>query len=640
MASFERFAAVPEHLEHKTVISGKHTNADGNNAFSVGDTVLFSINAPKDSKSASMLVLSDRTKMAREYVMKQDGRCFKTELKMSDMADGKGLYFYKYRFDTDHGIFETSMDPVDAKETIGYPSEGYENAFQLLVYEKRKKAPKWMKGGIMYQIMPDRFCEGDKTVPKDYAVMQKPGDIPFFNENGAELLNKNFFGGNLSGIESKLGYLKSLGVNIIYLNPIFEAYSNHKYDTGDYEHVDSMFGGDEALDSLISACRKNGMHLILDGVFNHTGSDSKYFNKDGRYGKGGAYNDKNSEYYPWYNFEKYPEKYEAWWGIPILPRVKCDNPTYIDYICGENGIVRKYLKKGISGWRLDVADEVSDNFLKYVKSGALKEKSDAVIIGEVWEDASNKVSYGSRRMYFEGDELDSVMNYPLRTSIISYIRDGDSLQFVKTLYGIYGHYPKENCDLLMNILGTHDTERILTTLAGESPEGKTKAELSGKKLSDAEREKGLTLLKLAYTVLATIPGIPCIYYGDEAESEGYGDPLCRRFYPWGHENRDLMDFYKTIGKIRRSEKVYEEGGLNIRFADADIACFERVHKNGAVVTIVNRSDKTYEFRSKKAAELISGAKGSLITIPPMSPAIIKIKNSESYTVSVYHPKED
>lgn len=371
----------------------------------------------------------------------------------------------------------------------------------------------------------------------------------------------------------KLDYIQSLGVNVIYLSPIFESSSNHKYDIADYMHVDSMFGGDEAFSALCSECHQRGISIILDGVFNHTGADSIYFNKYSRYDSVGAYNSKNSQFYPWYNFYSYPDKYECWWGVDILPRVNCDCESYREYILGENGVVRKYMRLGASGYRLDVADELSDGFISGIRRTVKEENPDGLVLGEVWEDASNKISYGVRRRYLQGYELDSVMNYPLRDAVISYILYGECGRLRDATEGIYRRYPKCICDVLMNFLGTHDTERILTVLGGESGEGRTTEELAHMRMNGEQLRTGINRLKRAYVIVSAMFGVPSVFYGDEAGLEGYGDPFCRRPYPWNRQNDELISFFRCIGRIRRSERVFQGGVFQAAHLHAGIICF-------------------------------------------------------------------
>jgi len=371
---------------------------------------------------------------------------------------------------------------------------------------------------------------------------------------------------------------------------VFDAASNHKYDTGDYAHVDAMFGGDKALVHLIRRAAQFGIRVILDGVFNHTGSDSIYFNREGHYDSVGAYQSPESTFAPWYNFREYPDEYECWWGIRTLPRVNCDESSYREYLLGENGIVRKWMDCGVAGWRLDVADELSDGFLNAFRSAVRRRTGDAVIYGEVWENAATKISYGKRRKYLQGQQLDSVMNYPLRDAVIRYIRDGNTEVFRSYVQTVCRQYPRESSDLLMNILGTHDTARILTELGGESPEGKSPAELARMKMSENKRSHAIRMLKLAYRLITVMPGIPCIFYGDEAGMEGYGDPFCRRPFPWGSEDRELTEFYRKIGQLRRAQPVLRDGQLKVVHLTAETAAVLRTNgRDPSLLLLLNRS---------------------------------------------------
>ena len=304
----------------------------------------------------------------------------------------------------------------------------------------------------------------------------------------------------------------------IYLSPIFEAYSSHKYDTGDYEKIDPMFGTEEDFRKLCEEAARYDMRVICDGVFAHTGSDSKYFDKYDHYKTGpaaedktlqGAYNNPDSKYRSWYYFHE-DGTYDCWWDFNTLPKLNKHDPSYTEYITGENGIIRKWLRAGASGWRLDVADELPVDFLDALVAAAKAEKPDALIVGEVWEDASNKIAYEERKNYFEGNRLDSVMNYPFRTAIIDFVRYGNAAGLAETV-----NYPPEVLHCLMNVLGTHDSIRILTALAGvdlgPEPSRSLQADI---KMSDAEWSQGIKLLKIASLIQMTLPGVPCIYYGD------------------------------------------------------------------------------------------------------------------------------
>ncbi|MBE6607447.1 MAG: glycoside hydrolase family 13 protein [Ruminococcaceae bacterium] len=537
-----------------------------------------------------------------------------------------GLFFWSIVSDSAFGKLRFSCDPYSYSPKIT-PENCDHDSYVLTVYEKNYSTPEWIKGGVMYHIFVDRFAKGGDVTLRSDAIMNEDWDnyMPQYAKiPGGEVANNMFFGGTLYGIASKLDYLASLGVNCLYLSPIFEAYSNHKYDTGDYEKVDDMFGGDEALDLLIEEARSRGIRIILDGVFNHTGDDSKYFNRRGRYDALGAYNSPDSEYFKWYTFKNYPDKYRCWWDIKILPAVDSRNPEYNEYINGKNGIIAKYLNKGTHGWRLDVADELSEPFLEDLRRSAKNADPESIIIGEVWEDASIKIAYTDRRKYFRGKQLDSVMNYPLRTGIIDFITTGDSKNLFSASAGLYMRYPKSVSDCLMNFLGTHDTERILTVLGVGVPDltMDEKAEFS---MSPEEREKALVLIRLAYIILAFMPGVPCIFYGDEAGIEGLGDPFNRVTFPWGREDKELTEFYREIGQIRRRSDICKDGYLSVSEDLPDgVFEFSRFNNSGkAVSIIVNRSDKPYEHKkhTKNLVANLFGIGEKASVLPPMTAGV-------------------
>ena len=587
----------------------KTKNADILGAFPEDDVLTVTLSAPRALGLSSPLfeIYADDTGEKTFFPLSWtslsgDRESYSITLKLGELcADThSGLFFWSIVSHSALGHIRFSCDSYSYLPKV-MPADISYDSYVLTIYEKDFSTPDWIKGGIMYHIFVDRFAKGGDVPLRSDAIMNGDWDnyMPQYAQYpGGEVANNMFFGGTLDGVTSKLSYLKSLGVSCIYLSPIFEAYSNHKYDTGDYERVDDMFGGDMALERLISKARALGIRLILDGVFNHTGDDSKYFNRRGRYKTPGAYNSPDSPYFKWFDFKNYPDKYRCWWDIKILPAVNTRNAEYDSYINGDDGIVQKYLKKGPGGWRLDVADELSEPFLQNLRAAAKKADPDAIIIGEVWEDASIKIAYTDRRKYFRGKQLDSVMNYPLRTGIIDFVTTGDSRNLFSASAGLYARYPKEVSDALMNFLGTHDTERILTVLGVGVP-NLSMEEKAHFRMSEDERKKGVTLLKLAYTILSFMPGIPCIFYGDEAGIEGLGDPFNRVTYPWGREDNELVNFYRELGILRRSQSVLANGYLKV-FEDTPygVFAFERFSKDGRISVVVNRSDKPYEVKTK------------------------------------------
>ncbi len=487
----------------------------------------------------------------------------------------KGLYFYHFEYYTPFGTGKIHR----YRDTLNgcFNSSGEE--WQFTVYNQNFTTPDWIKGGVIYQIFPDRFYNSGSAkigVPKDRILRNDYDGEPYWKpDKNGKTLNNDYFCGDLKGIEEKLEYISSLGVNCIYLNPIFEAHSNHRYDTADYEKIDPLLGTSEDFTSLCQKAKEYGIRIILDGVFSHTGSDSRYFNKKNRYDEKGAFQSKDSPYFDWYKFVSWPEEYDSWWDIDILPEIIEENPKFIEYISGKNGISKKWLNAGAGGWRLDVADELPDEFLDAFRRSVKEKDPDALIIGEVWEDASNKSSYGKRRRYLQGDQLDSVMNYPFADGIIDFVRYGDAEKLEKTVVTTLENYPKPVVDVLMNHIGTHDTQRAITALAGESCVYRGREWQSGRVLDEERKLTGIRLLKQAVVLQFTLPGVPSVYYGDEAGLEGYKDPFNRGCYPWGHENKDLVEFYKALGKVRKENPQFVSAECKIISAVMGCIAFSR-----------------------------------------------------------------
>lgn len=525
-------------------------------------------------------------KMDYESRTGEDSETYSVTVKIGDF----GLYFYRFDF---LGAFGRSSI-LNSGDGIGAFSSGTENFtdWQLTV-SKRFDTPSWLKGGIIYQIFPDRFMNSGKEkkdVPTDRIIRSDWGGEPYFRpDKNGEILNNDYFGGDLEGIRQKLPYLKELGVTCIYLNPIFEAHSNHRYNTADYSKIDPLLGDENDFKNLCRNADEMGIKIILDGVFSHTGDDSVYFNKKGRYESIGAYQSEDSKYSKWYKFQSFPDKYDSWWGFKTLPEVKEENEDYRKFICGENGIAAKWLKLGASGFRLDVADELPDIFLDDLKIAVKRAKPDALLLGEVWEDATNKFSYGVRRRYLLGDQLDSVMNYPFAEAILEFCRTGNAEQFMSGIMNIVENYPKQCLDVMMNHIGTHDTVRAITRLAGENSEYRDREWQSSHKLSRFEYSQGIERLKLAAALQYTLPGVPSVYYGDEAGLQGYRDPFNRGCFPWGNENGELVEFYKALGKIRTENNVFKEGRFIPVSACLGCVAYIREDENGSAMIIANRN---------------------------------------------------
>lgn len=506
-------------------------------------------------------------------------------------ATTPGLYWYHFELETPWGI-----------NVLGNAGRGMgefgkvDCDFQQTVYDKYFQTPSFLKGGLIYQIFPDRFFKSEKlkkNVPKS-RVMRSWGEEPFWKEeqmNG--VWNNDYFGGDLKGIEEKLPYISSLGVTCIYLNPIFESHTNHRYDTADYEKIDSLLGSEADLKSLCKTAKeKYGISIILDGVFSHTGCDSRYFNMYSRYADLGACNSKSSPYYSWYKFIKWPDEYQSWWGIRLLPEINEENESYRKYICSENGILRRWMKCGISGWRLDVADELPDVFLDDLRKAVKEENPQAVIIGEVWENAVTKEAYSQRRRYLLGEQLDSVMNYPFANAILDFVRDGNSKAFENSIMDIVESYPPIVLNILMNHIGTHDTQRAITRLAGERCDGCSREwQYEHNVLSKEKFRRGIKMLRLASLLQYTLPGVPSLYYGDEVGLQGMKDPFNRGCMNWEHQNKELLKWYVRLGEIRHAYSAFKDGEINFIYASNGAVAYERRSKNGAVLVAVNTQNE-------------------------------------------------
>ena len=558
-------------------------------AIAEGETLRLCVLLHRDAQAHEvfLVIRDDSQETARELRMtagefQEDYRFYRCEISLTE-----GLYWYSFRYTSAHGTFCVTK----GEHSLGFVSnEGA--SWQLTVYDKNFRTPDWLDGGMIYQIFPDRFFSSGKpkeNIPSDRFLCKEWDKQPEYRQTDDPCsLGNDYYGGDLKGIEQKLDYLQELGVTCLYLNPIFEAHSNHRYNTADYLKIDPHLGTEEDLVSLVKAAKKKGISIMLDGVFSHTGDDSVYFNRKERYPGKGAYQSTDSPYFSWYKFRHHPDDYSAWWGVPSLPETEETDLSFSHFITGENGVIRHWLQKGIRGWRLDVADELPDSFLDQIRLAVKAEGEDNFLLGEVWEDATNKISYGARRRFLRGRQLDSVMNYPLAGAIIDYIKGGNSRDLMDTVLDLTENYPPQSLRLLMNHIGTHDTERILTRLGRTNDVVGDRKWQSEQRLTEEETRRGVRLLKLAAALQYTLPGVPSLYYGDEAGLTGYGDPFCRAGYPWGKENTDLLAFYRKLGQFRRSNPVFASGDFIPVYANFGDFVFIRKKEAHAVLVAVNR----------------------------------------------------
>ncbi len=503
----------------------------------------------------------------------KDFMFYKTQIEIDDY---KGLILYYFTIITNENIFYYGNN-TELLSGVGKIYKNDPKFYQITVYKNSYPIPDWFKKAIVYQIFPDRFYKATayiKNPKKNSFIYANWDDDPFYiKDKNGRVVRWDFFGGNIEGIIKKLPYLKELGISAIYLNPIFESRSNHRYDTGNYKKIDPILGDEKDFESLIYETEKLGIRLILDGVFSHTGDDSIYFNRYGNYPEVGAYESKESKYYNWYQFKGDTKEYESWWGIDALPNVNEMEASYIDYIIkNEDSVINYWMRKGVKAWRLDVADELPGEFIKLLKNKMNSIDPDSILIGEVWEDASNKISYDIRREYFFGAELDSVTNYPLRKIFIDFIKNkinGDKTH--RKIMRLYENYPREYFYSCLNLIGSHDVPRILTIFEDHFKDIKT----------------AIKAMKLIIMLQMTFPGVPCIYYGDEAGVIGYTDPDNRRTFPWGRENKEILSYYKEMIALRNNNDIFIKGDFKSLNIDDEIYAFERRLGTNFAIVIIN-----------------------------------------------------
>ncbi|MGE5528037.1 MAG: alpha-amylase family glycosyl hydrolase [Patescibacteria group bacterium] len=415
--------------------------------------------------------------------------------------------------------------------------------------------PAWVSQTVFYQVFLDRFANGDPA-----------NDPPGTAAWGGTPTRESFFGGDLAGLISRLDYLAELGVGGIYLNPIFLAPSNHKYDTQDYLLIDPHFGNLRTFGRLLDAAHERGIRILLDGVFNHTGDRFWAFQHVLRTGA-------ESPYAGWYFLREFPVRqtpkpnYDCWWGFPSLPKLNVENPEVLAYL---TRVITFWTTLGIDGWRLDVPNEVPAFFWRYFRHLVRKINPQAYLVGEIWDDGGP---------WLTGDMFDAVMNYPWRDLVVKFMatREIDLDAFLAGLAGQRERYPQAVQLGLFNLLGSHDTARFLTLAGG-----------------DTRR------LKLAATFQYGYPGVPVVYYGDELGLSGCADPDCRRTMPWEatDRNHDLLAFYRRLGRIRQDSPALRQGGFDLVHRDAagGTMAFAREAEGDRVLVVLNASDHDRTIR--------------------------------------------
>ena len=547
------------------------------------------------------------------------------------LPETPGLVWYCFRASDDSGKIMYYGNARDRLGGMGEMSEGLPPSYQITAFDPEYETPKWLREGVMMQIMVDRFYASRRRdadcLPAGsyYHVRWNDDPVLVVNDRRGEYCNNDFFGGDLNGITEKLDYIADLGATVIYLNPIFRASSNHKYNTGNYREIAPEFGTEQDFEALCVEAKKRGIRIMIDGVFSHTGSDSVYFNEEGTYGSGGAYNDPNSPYRAWYDFKSWPDDYDCWWGVKTLPNVREEEESYREFILtGADSVLKHWLRAGASGWRLDVADELPMPFLRELRLAEKSVNPDAAVLGEVWEDPSNKVSYNEVRSYCLGDTLDCAMNYPLRECALEFmLAKIDAGEFARRVSSMAENQPKQFFYSNMNLLGSHDRARALAVLADVGdmePERRLRRAFD---LKPEEYARGKRRLIAAWNLICALPGMPCVYYGDEAGLYGMGDPFCRGTYPWGNEDKELIEAFRTAIQRRRHSRILQTGEMAFTACGTDVVIVERkisggkdafgnAAKNGVLALAINRAcesrwieyaGKTVELKPESAAWL-------------------------------------
>lgn len=560
-------------------------------ALRAGEFVTFTLKVPIEYECKTPYLIINRDGEAPAFLPMKKGRrrdgvdVFSFSCPLSP----PGLYFYYF------DLYTGFRKLYAGKLGEAYVTTGEGEPWQLTVYEKDFQTPEHLRGGMIYQIFPDRFYES-KPHPEmpfpDRVYRDEKFRRPYFwpNEQHEGYLNMDYYGGDLPGIQEKLPYLADLGVTCIYLNPIFEAHANHRYNTANYRKVDPVLGTNEDFAALCAAAKGYGIDIILDGVFSHTGSDSIYFNREGRYDSLGAWQSEESPYRSWYDFSPhYSSGYRCWWGFETLPEVNESDRSYRDFICGEGGVIDYWLGLGAAGFRLDVADELPDNFIEEIRRAIKRHGGEKYLLGEVWEDATNKWSYGVRRTYLLGKGLDAVMNYPFKEATLAFLRGGDARDAADVIMRICEHYPAPALHVLMNFVSTHDTVRAITALAGESCEGRDRYWQSEQTLSPEQYEAGIRLLRLAYVMVFTLPGIPSVYYGDEIGMQGYKDPFNRAYFNWDSAEDRVRPVIREMAALRKRCPAFANGTLRVQHAEGGVFCYERRAENAVASICVNRT---------------------------------------------------
>lgn len=514
-----------------------------------------------------------------------------------EIKKGRNTYYYG------NNDFVYNVAHVRVRRTGGsgrmYDRKPSKGQFVQTVYDGDFRTPDWSKDMVTYYIFPERFKNGNKKNDPKPGVTKFYGakDIEFHNDwndrkpwvpgdgKSDDEWNNDFYGGDIEGIISKLDYIKNLGFNAIYLNPIFQAPSNHKYDTADYLKIDESFGTLDDFKRMVSESKKRGIRIMLDTSLNHSGSDSVYMDRYGKYPGIGAFENEvireDSPYYNWYSFTPRARSADGMykqWANPSLASFT-EHDSYKEFAYRADDSVTKYwLNLGIDGWRMDVVPWKSDTFWREWSAEVKKTNPSALTIAEAWFDCSK---------YFLGDMFDSTMNYIFRQAVYDYAKGGSAVFFNDILEMVRENYPSEAFHSVMNLLSTHDSDRALAYF------GYTDYDYPKEKYDEAVKK-----LKLASFIQMSYPGAPAVYYGDEAGMTGKGDPANRGPFPWeedgGNPDRELTEYYRQIISMRNENPVLRRGSVETVYIDESVVVKLRILDDKEALVVYNNStdDKT------------------------------------------------
>lgn len=688
-------------------------------AVATGSKTTFTIDTGKDVTAARMVVQGPEKKNL-DMTKKETADGLNWSVDVSFDTIGQYTYFFVLYAGTSVKIY---------CDDDGYYGEGKVTdltdlqAYDLIVYKAGFKTSEWMKNAVIYQIFPDRFYNADTsndqaqkfargteyefikdwdTIPENPEQEElNPDSYPSNAFRGDGVWGNEIYGGDLKGITERIGYLKALGVNVIYLNPVFASISNHRYDASDYSKIDPILGDLGDFQELVKVAKENGMHIILDGVFNHVADDSIYFDRYYRYlgqdGTVGAYpywayvydymSDNNADkdtaiaaaktyfkdnynvtdfsYTEWFKVEqtymdgdvkdsiglragKPVYAYDCWWGYDNMPVIYSTNGSeyqtgnWGEKIIGDtannkdasDSITQYWLSQGSNGWRLDVANEVSDETWQHFRNSVKALDSDNVIVGEIWTDAVQ---------YLLGDMYDSVMNYVFRGAVLSYAKGGSATDMMKTLEKIRERYPEEAFYAMMNLVGSHDTSRVLSYLDGIDDDRNQKdlesAFPSYEKTSDTAKARQYLVAFLQMTYA----GAPTIYYADEMGQVGADDPDDRRTAPWGEGNEELVTWYAKMAAIRNSYSALRTGAIEYIDTKNDaVVGYIRSDEESKLTVLGNNAATATEVTiavsdAEKLTDLVSGKEytvegGNLKISVPAYSGVVLTKNVKKITV--------